>query len=74
MVTNGGVDKSYRSVLMMPIMRVYLTLMFIFIKTIISKAKQQVSAENSKESMYKNVIFRKSLLAKLAKYYAARER
>ncbi len=57
-VTNE-VDKTYRSVLMMPIMQVYLTLLFIFVNTIISKAKQQVSAENAKESMYKNVIFRR---------------
>ncbi len=57
-VTNW-VDKSYRSVLILPIMQVYLTLLFIFINTIISKAKQQVSAENPEESMYKNVIFRR---------------
>jgi uncharacterized membrane protein len=53
------VDKSYRSVLMMPIMQVYLTLLFIFINTMIAKAKQQVSAENPEESMYKNVVFRR---------------
>src|SRR5699024_5876564 len=57
-VTNW-VDKTYRSVLIMPIMQVYLTLLFIFINTIISKAKQQVSAENPEESMYKNVVFRR---------------
>jgi uncharacterized membrane protein len=57
-VTNW-VDKSYRSVLIMPIMQVYLTLLFIFINSIIAKAKQQVSAKNPQESMYKNVIFRR---------------
>jgi uncharacterized membrane protein len=57
-VTNW-VDKSYRSVLVMPIMQVYLTLLFIFINTMIAKAKQQVSAENPEESMYKNVVFRR---------------
>jgi uncharacterized membrane protein len=57
-VTNW-VDKSYRSVLVMPIMQVYLTLLFIFINTMIAKAKQQVSAENPEDSMYKNVVFRR---------------
>jgi uncharacterized membrane protein len=57
-VTNW-VDKSYRSVLVMPILQVYLTLLFILINTIIAKAKQQVSAENPEESMYKNVVFRR---------------
>ncbi|WP_245835669.1 DUF1648 domain-containing protein [Virgibacillus ndiopensis] len=57
-VTNWT-DKSYQTVLMMPIMQVYLTLLFLFINTMIAKAKQQVSAENPKESMRKNVIFRR---------------
>ncbi|WP_188455955.1 DUF1648 domain-containing protein [Virgibacillus oceani] len=57
-VTNWT-DKTYKSVLMMPIMQVYLILLFLFINTMIAKAKQQVSAENPKESMRKNVIFRK---------------
>jgi len=57
-VTNW-VNKSYRSVLMMPIIQVYMILLFIFINTMIAKAKQQVSAENPEESMYKNVIFRR---------------
>ncbi|WP_404450984.1 DUF5808 domain-containing protein [Virgibacillus necropolis] len=57
-VTNWA-DKSYRSLLLMPIMQVYLTLLFIFINTIIGKAKQQVNAENPEESMRRNVIFRR---------------
>ncbi|MFD2043388.1 DUF1648 domain-containing protein [Ornithinibacillus salinisoli] len=52
-------EKSYRSVLILPIMQVYLTLLFILINIIISKAKQQVSVENPKESMQKNVTFRR---------------
>lgn len=57
-VTNWG-TKSYKSVLLMPIMQVYLTLLFLFINIIISKAKQQVSAANPKESIQKNIIFRR---------------
>ncbi|RIW28702.1 DUF1648 domain-containing protein [Bacillus salacetis] len=57
-VTNS-VEKSYRSVLVMPIIQVYLTLLFIFINTIIAKAKQQVSAQNPEDSMKKNVVFRR---------------
>ncbi|MEN8698312.1 DUF1648 domain-containing protein [Bacillus infantis] len=53
------IEKSYRSVLIMPIMQIYLTLLFMFINTIIAKAKQQVSAKNPEESMYRNVIFRR---------------
>jgi uncharacterized membrane protein len=56
---SNWVDKSYRSVLMMPIMQVYLTFLFIFINTMIAKAKQQVSAENPEESMVRNVVFRR---------------
>ncbi|WP_312472057.1 DUF5808 domain-containing protein [Neobacillus sp.] len=51
--------KSYRSVLLMPIMQIYLTLVFLFINTIISKAKQQVSAENPEVSIRQNLIFRR---------------
>lgn len=57
-VTNW-MDKSYRSVLMIPIMQVYLTLLFIFINSIIAKAKQQVNAENPEDSLQKNIIFRR---------------
>ncbi|WP_059170485.1 DUF1648 domain-containing protein [Bacillus sp. FJAT-27445] len=57
-VKNWGI-KSYRSVLAMPIMQIYLTLLFLFINTVISKAKQQVSAANPEESIRKNIIFRR---------------
>lgn len=52
-------DKSYRSVLIMPIMQVYMTLLFLFINTMIAKAKQQVSAENPEKSMIQNITFRR---------------
>ncbi|WP_053071900.1 DUF1648 domain-containing protein [Ornithinibacillus contaminans] len=57
-VTNWA-DKSYRSLLMMPIVQVYLTLVFMLSNTIIAKAKQQINAEKPTESMQQNVIFRR---------------
>jgi uncharacterized membrane protein len=57
-VTNWA-HKSYRTVLLMPIMQIYLTLLFLFINIVISKAKQQISAANPEESMRQNIIFRK---------------
>ncbi|ASN03542.1 DUF1648 domain-containing protein [Virgibacillus necropolis] len=57
-VTNWS-EKSYRTLMIMPIMQVYLTLLFIFINTMIGKSKQQVNAENPEESMRRNVIFRR---------------
>ncbi|SET71024.1 Uncharacterized membrane protein [Oceanobacillus limi] len=57
-VTNWA-TKSYRSILIMPLMQVYLTLLFLLVNVIIAKAKQQVNAENPEESMQKNVIFRR---------------
>nr|WP_026770965.1 DUF5808 domain-containing protein [Sediminibacillus terrae] len=57
-VTNWA-DKSYRSMLMMPIMQVYLTSLFLFINTMISKAKQQLNAANPEKSMEQNIRFRR---------------
>lgn len=57
-VTNWA-DKSYSTVLIMPIMQLYLTLVFLFINAIIAKSKQQVSAENPDKSMKQNIVFRK---------------
>lgn len=57
-VTNWAA-KSYRTVLIMPIMQVYLTLLFLFINVVIARAKQQVSAENPEQSLRKNLIFRR---------------
>ncbi|AXI08406.1 hypothetical protein CUC15_05435 [Oceanobacillus zhaokaii] len=57
-VTNW-VDKSYRSVLSMPIMQLYLMLLFLFINTMIAKSKQQINAEKPEESMRQNIIFRR---------------
>lgn len=57
-ITNW-VDKSYRTVLMMPVMQVYMSLLFLFINTIIAKAKQQVSVENPDKSLIQNITFRR---------------
>ncbi|ASK61505.1 hypothetical protein CFK37_04615 [Virgibacillus phasianinus] len=57
-ITNWS-EKSYRALMVMPIMQVYLTLLFIFINTMIGKAKQQVNAGSPEESMRRNVIFRR---------------
>lgn len=57
-VTNWA-EKSYRSVMVMPIMQVYLTLLFLFINTMIAKAKQQLNAENPEKSMQQIIIFRR---------------
>ncbi|MFZ3591126.1 DUF1648 domain-containing protein [Bacillus sp. DJP31] len=58
-ITNWA-DKSYRTVLLIPIMQVYLTLLFLFINTMITKAKQQVSVERPEDSIRQNVIFRRA--------------
>ncbi|GGA89231.1 DUF1648 domain-containing protein [Ornithinibacillus halotolerans] len=57
-ITNWA-TKSERSVLMMPIMSLYLTLLFMFLNTMIAKAKQQISAERPEESLQQNIIFRR---------------
>ncbi|QTM97948.1 DUF1648 domain-containing protein [Sediminibacillus dalangtanensis] len=57
-VTNWA-DKTYRSVLMMPIMQIYLTSLFLFLNTMIAKAKQQLNAANPEKSMEQNIRFRR---------------
>lgn len=57
-VTNWA-EKSYRTVLTFPVMQLFLIGIFIFINVIISRSKQQVSAENPQESMKRNIIFRR---------------
>jgi uncharacterized membrane protein len=57
-VTNW-VDKSYRSLLMMPIIQICMTFIFLFVNVVIEKAKQQISAENPEESIKQNIIFRR---------------
>ncbi|WP_026908249.1 DUF1648 domain-containing protein [Paucisalibacillus globulus] len=58
-VVTNTVTKTPRTVLAMPIIQLYLTLLFMFLNTMIAKAKQQISAEKPEESMKQNVIFRR---------------
>ncbi|WP_404458203.1 DUF1648 domain-containing protein [Oceanobacillus kapialis] len=57
-VTNWA-DKSYGVMLLMPIMQIFLTGLFLFINTIITKAKQQIDADNPEELAMQNRIFRR---------------
>jgi uncharacterized membrane protein len=57
-ITNS-VTKTSRTVLAMPIMQLYLTLLFMFLNTMIAKAKQQISAAKPEESKLQNLIFRR---------------
>lgn len=57
-VTNWA-EKSYRSLLLMPMMQIYLTALFLLINTMIVKAKQQIDAENPERSKQQNIIFRR---------------
>lgn len=57
-VTNWA-EKSYRTVLFLPITQIVLTIIFIAVNIVISQAKQQVSPTNPEESLLRNVIFRR---------------
>lgn len=57
-VTNWA-DKSYRSVLMMPITQIYMTFIFLFVNIVIAKAKQQISANSPEKSIKQNITFRR---------------
>lgn len=57
-ITNWA-EKSYRSVLMLPVTQLYLTLLFIFVNAMIARSKQQIDSENPEESLKRNTLFRK---------------
>ncbi|MHA6252683.1 DUF1648 domain-containing protein [Oceanobacillus sp. CAU 1775] len=52
-------DKSYRSALLLPVMILYMTLLFIFVNTVIARAKQQIDSENPEKSLKQNALFRR---------------
>ena len=56
-VTNWA-EKSYRSVLALPATQLYMIVIFLFVNTMIQRAKQQID-EASAESIKRNVIFRR---------------
>lgn len=57
-VTNWA-EKSYRSALLFPVMILYMTLLFIFINTVIARAKLQIDSESPETSLKQNVTFRR---------------
>lgn len=52
-------DKSYRSALLFPVLMLYMTLIFLFVNTIISWAKQQIDSEDPEKSLKQNAMFRR---------------
>jgi len=57
-VTNWT-EKSYLTVLFLPITQFVLTIIFLAVNIVINQAKQQVSATNPEESLQRNIIFRR---------------
>lgn len=57
-VTRYG-EKSFRTLLLMPVMQLYLTLLFLFVNMIIAKAKQQLNVEAPEQSRRQNILFRR---------------
>ncbi|HEY4601753.1 MAG TPA: DUF5808 domain-containing protein [Cerasibacillus sp.] len=53
------VPKSYRSALFLPILQIYMTLLFLFLNTVIKNAKQQIDSAEPEESLQRNIIFRR---------------
>lgn len=52
-------DKSYRTVLLMPLLQLFLTALFLFINTVILKSKQQIDVAQPEKSAHQNQVFRK---------------
>lgn len=52
-------DKSQATVLFIPLMQLYLLVIFMFVNIVIRTAKQQTNPNTPKESLQKNVIFRR---------------
>lgn len=57
-VTNWS-EKSYHLILMIPAMQMYLTLLFLFLNTMIRRSKQTINAERPEVSLQQNMIFRR---------------
>jgi len=52
-------EKTYRTVLLLPAVQLFMTILFLFVNIMISKAKQQLSGENPQAAMKRNIIFRR---------------
>ncbi|WP_042224999.1 DUF1648 domain-containing protein [Oceanobacillus manasiensis] len=57
-ITNTA-DTSYRVILLMPIMQLFHACLFLFINTIITKAKQQIDVDTPQVSAEQNRVFRR---------------
>ena len=51
-------DKSYGAVLWIPVQQFFMIVLFVFVNSIISRAKQQINAANPEKSLIQNQIFR----------------
>ncbi|WP_042472627.1 DUF1648 domain-containing protein [Bacillus ndiopicus] len=56
---NNWVEKSYRSVLIMPITQIYMIALCMFINWMIGRSKQQLNAQNPDGSIKQDIIFRR---------------
>ncbi|GAB2562828.1 DUF1648 domain-containing protein [Gracilibacillus alcaliphilus] len=52
-------ERSYRSVLIMPMTQIYMIALFMFINWMIGRSKQQLNAQNPDGSIEQNIIFRR---------------
>jgi len=51
-------DKSYRAIFWIPVQQFIMIALFVFVNSIISRAKQQINAANPEKSLVQNQIFR----------------
>lgn len=56
---NRWAEKSYRTVMLFPVIQLFLTALFLFVNTIIAKSKQQIDADQPEKSARQNQIFRR---------------
>lgn len=52
-------EKSYRTVFMIPMIQLYLLLLFLYLHPIVGKAKQSIDSDSPEESIKRNIIFRR---------------
>lgn len=57
-VTNWA-DKSYKMVILFPLLQLFMTGLFLFVNIVIARSKQQVDPSNPEESIKQNIIFRR---------------
>lgn len=52
-------EKTYRSVLLLPAVQLFMTVLFLFVNIIIRTAKQQISGVNPQAALKRNILFRR---------------